>query len=237
MLSRRVTTKIAFVLDQLVPPIIRDARWFMWAPFRLLFGRQSEAFFTFKDKAFDMSFEAFKETYEATESAHIQRETDLNEACTQRILSRLEGQSVLEVGCGRVYLARQMAARARVTACDIAMSPALKDKHPDIELHEASIEKLPFADNAFDTVVSTHTLEHVLDIVQAIAELRRVAKKRVIIVVPKQRPYKYTFDLHLHFFPYEWSLLAFMAGAGHAREIELLDGDWYYQEDVGQPLR
>ncbi|MFK7730891.1 MAG: class I SAM-dependent methyltransferase [Pseudomonadales bacterium] len=231
MLSRRVTTKIAFILDELIPPLVRDARWFMWFPFRVLFGKKSEPFFAFKDKAFEMSFEEFKGTYQDTESVHIQRETDLNEACIARILDSLTGENVLEVGCGRVYLAEKMAAKTQVTACDMVISPALRDKHKNIDLHEASIEDLPFPDKAFDTVVSTHTLEHVLDIVKAIAELRRVTKKRLVIVVPKQRPYRYTFDLHLHFFPYKWSLLAFMAGAGYVQDIQLLDGDWYYQEE------
>lgn len=231
MLSRRLTTKIAFVLDELVPPVIRDARWFMWFPFRLLFGEQSKAFFGFKDEAFTMGFDAFKGTYEDTASVHIQRETDLNEPCVTKILENLAGESVLEVGCGRVYLAKKMAAQKQVTACDMVVPDELREKYPEIDLREASIEDLPFSDNAFDTVVSTHTLEHVLDIVKAIAELRRVAKKRVIIVVPRQRPYRYTFDLHLHFFPYKWSLLAFMSGAGFKHEIQLVEGDWYYQED------
>ena len=100
------------------------------------------------------------------------------------------------------------------------------------ELREADIENLPFQDNEFDTVVSTHTLEHVLDIKKAISELRRVGRKRLIIVVPKQRPYNYTFDLHVHFFPYKWALLAHMTEAKGAQDMRLLDGDWYYQEDL-----
>jgi len=232
MLSRSVTTKIAFILDQLVPPIIRDSRWFMWIPFRTLLGNKSEAFFTFKDHAFDMSFEQFKETYANTQSAHIKRETDLNNTCVEKILANISGENVLEVGCGRLYLARKLAGVSKVAACDMTVSQALRDQNPEIDLYEASVDELPFADNAFDTVVSTHTLEHVLDIVKAISELRRVARHRLIIVVPKQRPYKYTFDLHLHFFPYKWSLLALMANKPYPRKIELLAGDWYYQEEL-----
>jgi ubiquinone/menaquinone biosynthesis C-methylase UbiE len=231
MLSRNVTTKIAFVLDELIPPILRDSKWFMWIPFKILFGNKANDFFRFKEHVFDMSFEEFKGTYESLESVHIQRETDLNDACTDEILNNITGEKVLEVGCGRAYLARRIEAKAKITACDMVISDALRNKHPDLDLREADIEKLPFEDNEFETVVSTHTLEHVLNIAQAIKELRRVAGKRLIIVVPKQRPYKYTFDLHVHFFPYECSLLAYMSGAGHSRELKLLDGDWYYQED------
>lgn len=232
MLSRNVTTKIAFVLDELIPPILRDSRWFMWIPFKILFGEKSSDFFTFKERVYDMSFEEFKGTYEHLGSVHIQRETDLNDACTEEILENLGGDHVLEVGCGRAFLARRIADKARVTGCDMVISDKLRNKYPQLDLREADIENLPFADNEFETVISTHTLEHVLDIRRAISELRRVAAKRLIIVVPKQRPYKYTFDLHIHFFPYACSLLAHMTDAGSEREIKLLDGDWYYQEEL-----
>lgn len=231
MLSRKITTKIAFVLDELVPPILRDSKWFMWLPFRILFGNKLEHFFAFKNGAFELSSEEFKQAYKDTASAHIDRETDLNAACSAEILQNITGENVLEVGCGRAYLAHQISELTSVTAGDMVISDDLRDQYPQLDLRELNIEELPFADGAFDTVISTHTLEHVLDIVKAIAELRRVAKKRLIIVVPKQRPYKYTFDLHLHFFPYKWSLLAYMAGAGVAHKIKLLDDDWYYQEE------
>jgi hypothetical protein len=42
---------------------------------------------------------------------------------------------------------------------------------------------------------------HVQDAHAALEELRCVAKRRLIVVLPKQRPYRYTFDLHLRFFP------------------------------------
>lgn len=106
----------------------------------------------------------------------------------------------------------------------------LRKRYPRLKFVEARIEKLPFRDNKFDTVVCTHTLEHIQDLAQGISELRRVAKKRLIIVVPKQRPYKYTFDLHLHFFPYEHSLLTVM-GPGRNNSCRTVGGDLFYIED------
>ena len=125
--------------------------------------------------------------------------------------------------------------RVQVVACDMVISPEMRIKNPEIDFRAVNIEDLPFIDSAFDTVVCTHTLEHVLDIERAISELRRVAKKRLIIVVPKQRPYKYTFDLHIHFFPYKWSLLAYMQQSERtgSRSLRLIEGDWYYQEEIG----
>jgi len=235
MLSREITTKIAFVLDELIPPLLRDSKWVMWVPFKLLFGSKATEFFRFKEHAFDMSFDQFKNTYESLESVHIQRDTDLNLACTSAILQNIEGGNVLEVGCGRAYLARKMNEQVRVVACDMVISNEMRTDNPEIDFREANIEDLPFTDSEFDTVVSTHTLEHVLKIDRAISELRRVAKKRLIIVVPKQRPYKYTFDLHIHFFPYKWSLLAHTQQSERTRShsLKLIEGDWYYQEEIG----
>jgi len=232
MLTRNVTNKIAYVLDNIIPPVLRDSRWFMWIPFKLLFGDKAADFFEFKDRAFEMSFDEFRETYRSLESVHIQRDTDLNDACTSAILENVGDGTVLEVGCGRGYLAARLAERAPVTACDMAIPDTIRARYPHLDLREARIDALPFADREFDTVVCTHTLEHVLDIRKAIGELRRVARTRLIIVVPKQRPYRYTFDLHVHFFPYEWSLLAYMGSGAGAHRVKLLDGDWYYQEEL-----
>ncbi len=230
MLSRRLTTKIAFVLDECLPPILRDASWFMWLPFRLMFGDQAKTFADFKARAFGLDAQQYKDVYRTTAAVHIERETDLNPACVERILDNVAGQTILEVGCGRLYLARRLAGRGEVTACDMVL-PAPAPEDEQLTLLEAAVGALPFDDNAFDTVVCTHTLEHIPDLVGAIAQLRRVARKRLIIVVPRQRPYRHTFDLHLHFFPYRWSLEAFLANPPRAHQLELLGGDWYYQEE------
>jgi hypothetical protein len=59
-----------------------------------------------------------------------------------------------------------------------------------------------------------------------------VARRRLIIVVPRQRPYRYTFDLHLRFFPYSHSLLGLLAPAARKHRLDEIGGDWFYQEDL-----
>ena len=117
-----------------------------------------------------------------------------------------------------------------VTACDIAISDRLTGDGSGVTYVAANIQGLPFKDDAFDYVVSTHTLEHVQDLPAAVAELRRVAREGLIVVVPKQRPYKYTFSLHTQFFPYEWSLRAAL-GTGEHVTIKYL-GDWFYHQEL-----
>jgi ubiquinone/menaquinone biosynthesis C-methylase UbiE len=189
----------------------------------------ADEFMTFKNWFYEADSKKIGQLYKRT--AHLQEiqgETDLNEQCTHKILETISSNNVLEVGCGRGYLANLISKHHEITACDIVIPDALRKKFSKINFVAGDIENLPFKDGQFETVISTHTLEHTKDLQKAVAELRRVASKELIIVVPRQRPYKYTFSLHTQFFPYEWSIVnAF--GYRKGAKIEKL-GDWFYYE-------
>ena len=228
--SRSFSLVIQWILDQLVPPILRDAKWFMYLPMKLVFGKYVADFMNFKEHAFSMSEEEFSDVYRKVASVNeLQGETDLNEACTKEILKTITAGTVLEVGCGRGYLLGRLQKQGlEVTGCDIVVNDSLRDRFPAIQFVEGNMEHLPFHDNSFDTVVTTHTLEHVQNLSMSLAELRRVAKKQLVIVVPKQRPYKYNFSLHINFFPYGWSLVGQF---GHKKSAVIKNlGDWFYTE-------
>lgn len=205
----------------------------MYLPMRLVLRDSTGDFMKFKRTVFTLDDASFVDLYERT--AHVstlQGKTDLNDACVQKILASIAHDDVLEVGCGRGYLANQMQRSGRkVTACDIAISDQLRATFPEVTFSVGDIERLSYEDGSFDTVVCTHTLEHVRDLQMAIAELRRVARRELIIVVPRQRPYKYTFSLHTQFFPYGWSITA-QLGHREGAETLCLDGDWYYREPI-----
>jgi ubiquinone/menaquinone biosynthesis C-methylase UbiE len=230
-LSRNLALKINFFLDQCAPPVIRDSEWLMKIPFKLLYKDKAHVFWDFKGKAPKMTEREFYDAYQEIKTVLMERETDLNESCIDEIFRRIGGQTVLDVGCGQCFLAGKMSQKYQVTAVDIAIDPALNVRHPKIDFVEANIEKLPFRNGEFDTVICAHTLEHVQNIFAAISELRRVTKKRLIVIVPKQRPYKYTFDLHLHFFPYEHSLRTIMISNHRAISCKDVGGDLFYVED------
>lgn len=178
-----------------------------------------------------MSEKEFIANYQMTLSSHWQRATDLNSQCLKMILTQVMGKSILDVGCGRAHVAHLCDQKYAVTATDIHIDPQLPGRYPRIRFVQANAEHLPFRDRNFDTVICTHTLEHVQNIQATIQELRRVATKRLIIVVPRQRPYRYTFDLHLHFFPYPFTLMMLM-GPGHKSRCESVGGDLLYVEDI-----
>ena len=232
-LSRETEIKIKYILEQIIPPIIRDAKWFNTIPFKLLFKDKSDIFLKFKQNGFSLSPAQFSKTYEDVDTVIFTKETDLNKQCVIKILNTIVGTTVLEVGCGKGYLAKKISQKKgkKITAVDIVIEPDLKKQNPKIKFKTANIELLPFRNKSFDTVISTHTLEHVQDLFQSISELRRVTKKRLIIIVPKERPYKYTFNLHLHFFPYPHSLLALM-GPNKNNRCEEVGGDLFYVEEM-----
>ena len=227
-LSRETSLRIRNLLDDGLPAFVRDSRLVMVPLLRFALGKQSREFIDFKQRAFDMTPEEFSDFYRRISGSEVHGATDLNEACANAILETVRGRRVLEVGCGRGWLAERMARVAsEVTASDIVLSDAVRAL-PGIEVRTAPAEALPWPDDSFDVVVSTHTLEHVQDLPAALAELRRVAKEQLVVVVPKERPYRYSFNPHLHFFPYPWS---WQAVAGAVPEARLEDlGDWFYVE-------
>ena len=231
-LTRQTALKIHFVLDQLLPPILRDAIWFMSIPFRILYKDRADVFLTFKQKAWSMTEEEFAQAYRDVEPVLMERDTDLTDEAIGAVLGEIVGSDVLEAGCGKGVLAGKLTERARVTATDIIISDEARRRAPSAEFIGANVEALPFPDRSFDTVVCTHTLEHVRDLAKSLSELRRVTKRKLVIVVPKQRPYRYTFDLHLHFFPYASSLLGAFGKATGAPTLREVGGDWLYTETL-----
>lgn len=231
-LTRNITTKIHFILDQLLLPILRDSKLFMYLPFRIMYGKKyAKVFFDFKERAPIMSEEEFSKVYANIGKVLIKRETDLNDGCVEEILKNIRGGSVLEVGCGKALLSNKIESSGyEVKAIDIHIDNEVRSKYPKITFMNGNVENLPFKEGEFDTVVCTHTLEHVQNLTRAIFELRRVAKKRLILVVPKQRPYKYTFDLHLHFFPYKHSFLQAIR-PNNKHICKIVGGDIFYIED------
>lgn len=228
---RNFSVAVQYILDELVPPRLRDARWFMYLPMKFVLKDSAHDFMTFKNTVFSATKKEFSALYERTSHVQeLQGETDLNQQCTDEILKNISGKTVLEVGCGRGYLANLMSQKHEVTGCDIVIPKDLETKFPQVNFVAGNIQSLKFKDNSFDTVVSTHTLEHVQNLPEAVAELRRIARKELIIVVPRQRPYKYTFSLHTQFFPYEWSITNAFGFRKNAKIKKL--GDWFYYEKM-----
>lgn len=229
MLPRGLTSPINWALDNLVPPALRDARWFMAPLLWLLFGRRAHEFTTFKARAPFLTPREFRAWYARTADLHLSRPTDLTRRVAEAVLAAVEGEAVLDVGAGRGWLLARLAARGWGPVVGVDVTPPRGA--PGAHLAVADAEALPFRDGAFDTVTCCHVLEHVQDAAAAVRELRRVARRRLVVVVPRQREYRATFDLHLRFFPYPSSLQLLMRSP--AARCRVVDNDLVYEEDLG----
>jgi ubiquinone/menaquinone biosynthesis C-methylase UbiE len=227
-ISRERALRLNQLLDDWVPPRLRDSRPFAWLARRLYHGTAIDIV-DFKSEAFHLGADAYGAFYAQLDERFPGGETDLTRASLDAVVAAVVGDRVLDVACGDgLLVARLGAEHATVVGCDVFLSPSARARGARLVL--GNIERLPFPDGAFDTVVSTHTLEHVQHLPATLAELRRVARTRLVVVVPRQRPYRVTFNPHIHFFPYDFSLLAF-TGTDRPHRLDLVGGDWLYVED------
>lgn len=102
------------------------------------------------------------------------------------------GGSLLEVGCGAgystQYLRGALAPGQELRATDVGdtLLVAARERNPDIEFFQSSVYRLPLPDKSVDAVVMLEVLEHLDDPDAALAELARVARKRVVISTPRE---------------------------------------------------
>lgn len=231
MLNRKYTNAINWILDNLMPPILRDSKIFMFTLMRLVLGPKYKYYVKFKDEMNELSESDINNYYSILSDTFLKRATDLNDLCVDYILNNLVGESVLDVGCGRGYFCRNMVASGNMKKV-YGLDLVTRDNKPCdfITYVCGSILNLQFENKSFDTVICAHTLEHIRDINKALEEIRRVAKKRLIIVMPRQREYKYTFDLHIHFAPYLYSFKKILGETNG--KFMLLGNDFIYIEEI-----
>lgn len=104
-----------------------------------------------------------------------------------RLLDRLRFDSLLDIGSGLENYPYLVGERYRLPAysADLAHWVNMPFAPPPFgKLDRAvtlSVTRLPFADGAFDAVIATEVLEHLVRPVEAIAEMMRVARKYVVM--------------------------------------------------------
>lgn len=225
-LNRNVTILINRFLENIIPPIIRESKIFMFMIIYPAYGSKTKYLLEFKEKYPFMKEDELSHYYELIADAPINRKrmTDLNQMCITYIENNIKGKRILDAACGRGFLVKYIAKlkgeNAEVTGVDLVVPPLPQKSAKNIHFLKGNLKSLPFENNSFDTVICTHALEHIPDYRGAIQELIRVAKQRIIIVMPCQREYKYTVDLHVNFCPYMYCFRKFI-GVSDARYMKL----------------
>lgn len=239
-MRRETVNRIRYALEELVPPFVRDSRLMRWL-FRLYWGRLVDDLEQFRARIYRISAEEYRQVYESM--PRIQEATDNSRECLEEIVRRVLPGRICDVGCGTGFLleflrSQGVANDSECTGVDFLIEPQVHRDHPGIRFLSAPIERLPFPDRHFDTVICTHVLEHILDIRAAIAELRRITGRRLIIVVPLEREYRFTFNPHVHFFAYPHSFLRYAIPVPESHFVRIIGRDLLYVEDcVPIPIR
>ncbi len=229
-MNRRVTNLIRTIMDEWLPPIVRDNRWFMWPLFQLAYrGRDVPQLMELKHTIWDYTPAQYKALYSGLDSISRNRPTDLNKRCIDALTDAITDADIriLDVGCGSGFLARHLAQTLpgrTVSALDVVPPHPPLPEH--IDFLEADIGTLTLEPNSVDVITCCHVLEHLLDYRDVMAELVSAARHRVIFVVPRQRPFFYTLDEHVNFFLFP-EKFAYEVGLDRYR-VEVLDGDLFY---------
>jgi SAM-dependent methyltransferase len=100
-------------------------------------------------------------------------------------------QTAIDIGCGDGYLLHQMYKQcpdAQLYGLDLTQGriKTTKQNVPTSFLLRGDVIHLPFPDNAFDVVVCSELLEHLTNYKEAIDELVRITKKKLILTVPNE---------------------------------------------------
>lgn len=115
----------------------------------------------------------------------------------ERTLAELFAQaapdSVLDVGCGEGVLTHQWAQQLgerRIVGIDLDDEKLKSEwqtrQRANLEYRTMLAENMPFADDEFDMACAIEVLEHVPDPAHTVAEMARVARRHLLVSVPRE---------------------------------------------------
>lgn len=106
-------------------------------------------------------------------------------AVVSRSLEGITAGSLLDTGTGTALFAEAFYyAGLKVAGIDIneSMIAVAAELLPHGDFKTGAVEKIPYPDKSFDIVFFGHVLHETDDLVQALSEAKRVAKKRIVIL-------------------------------------------------------
>jgi 2-polyprenyl-3-methyl-5-hydroxy-6-metoxy-1,4-benzoquinol methylase len=123
----------------------------------------------------------------------VRRLMDGFESTLDELWRKAAPGSILDVGCGEGVLTEQWADKlgsGRIVGIDLD-DPKLKAewekrRRANLEYRVEDATNLSFADNEFDMAGAIEVLEHVPDPERTVSEMARVAKRWVLVSVPRE---------------------------------------------------
>ena len=224
MKKREITGNILYYLDLLLPPIIRNS--FLFAK---IFKSEK-----FKSDIISQNQEIIKKYYDSSEklTRHMKRDSDLTKKSLNMIkdiVSAGNYKKICDLGGGNLFLKNELKS-AFNTDIDVLDFNYSDNNYGHFEYNLE--KKLDFIkDNSYDLSISTHTIEHLLNSKQFLDEMRRISSKEILLIFPKQFPYKHTPDTHINFFPFQFEVEKLFGNIDN-KQKKLIDlkYDWFYHE-------
>ncbi len=115
------------------------------------------------------------------------------EGTLAELFAQAAPESVLDVGCGEGVLTHQWATQLgeqRIVGIDLddaKLKAEWATRHrPNLEYRTLAAEHMPFADGEFDMACAIEVLEHVPDPEHTVAEMARVARRHLLVSVPRE---------------------------------------------------
>src|SRR5262245_11253234 len=132
-MKRETTNAIRTVLEEWIPPALRDSAPMRWL-FRRYWGGFVDDLEKFRANIHHVTPEQYADIYRRM--PRIQEGTDNSEACIARLAELMLPGSVCDVGCGTGYLVGALGARAapgtrQFTGVDFQIEPGIEQRHPN----------------------------------------------------------------------------------------------------------
>lgn len=212
-LDKRVTTKLNKVIEMFIPPILAD-RKIVAATINGLQGR---------------GFRFIDPRKNPAKFPRCKRESDFTPDQKNAIMNLIIGKRVLDIGCGNGILVKELALNG--FKADGIDPQAAQDKGKNWQISNGSINDFKFSPNAFDTIISLKTLEHIPDAKSTLASWRVLSKFRIILLLPCQRYRKFVYDGHVNFYPDEYQLRS-QLGLRDNAVVSKVNSEWIIYEDI-----
>lgn len=106
----------------------------------------------------------------------------------KHLVQHQQSTKILDVGCAGGYMTNKVAEvfpKAEIFGIDPypAAIAYAKSRFPQINFQTADAHKLPFEKDIFDLIICYETIEHVIDPLKILEEMKRVIKKDGMVIV------------------------------------------------------
>lgn len=213
LLSKNLTVRVNKAIELLVPPILADRKW-VACLFNYLQGR---------------GFRYYDVTKNPVDFPRCNRGSDCTDTMLKAATDLVLGKRILDIGCGSGLFIKRLAQKS--TECTGVDPNQANEEGENWQILKGLVEDFDFQVSSFDTVVSFKTLEHIPDPKTIFLSWKKLARHRIILVLPCQRYRRFVYDGHINFFPDEFQLRNQLGLSEHA-VVKKIDYDWLVYEDI-----